>query len=105
MNTVYQSVADREKILNLITCRYCQTVDQCLLLLQLLHSSPSSIDDPGAELEDQPRRTEGMAGYPTLIITYDLLRLFLADPPDAEDRYEGDMNMDTGEHKVELREG
>lgn len=47
-----------------------------------------------------------MADYPTLFIAYDLLRLFLADPPDAEVKEkESDVDMEAGGYKVELREG
>lgn len=57
-------------------------------------------------MEDGPREPDSMAQHPTLFIAYDLLRLFLADPPDAEvEEKEGDIDMEAGRAKVELREG
>lgn len=86
--------------------RYCQTAEQCLLLLQLLHGPPSSTDGFDPSVDDGTREPDSMADYPTLFIAYDLLRLFLADPPDAEVKEkESDVDMEAGGYKVELREG
>lgn len=95
--------------------RYCQTPEQCLLLLQLLHGPLTSIPAHDAEPESAPRKVEEMAEFPTLIIAWDLLRLFLADDPsddraqEDEDQAEGDAHMDVDmgnvERKVSLREG
>jgi len=57
-------------------------------------------------MEDGPREPDSMAEHPTLFIAYDLLRLFLADPSALEtvDK-EGDIDMEAGRNKAELREG
>lgn len=95
--------------------RYCQTPEQCLLLLQLLHGPPTSIPADDAEPESAPSKLEEMAELPTLLIAWNLLRLFLADDPsddqaqEDEDQAEGgahmDVDMDKAERKVSLREG
>lgn len=86
--------------------RYCQTAEQCLLLLQLLHGPPSSADGSDPAVEDGSREPDSMAEHPTLFIAYDLLRLFLADPSDVEvEEKENDVDMEAGGYKVELREG
>jgi hypothetical protein len=47
-----------------------------------------------------------MAEHPTLFIAYDLLRLFLVKPSVAEvGEKEGDVDMEGGVAKVELRQG
>jgi hypothetical protein len=47
-----------------------------------------------------------MAEHPTLFIAYDLLRLFLVDPSAVEaEEKEGDVDMEGGVSKVELRQG
>jgi hypothetical protein len=57
-------------------------------------------------MEDGPREADSMAEHPTLFIAYDLLRLFLVDPSAVEaEEKEGDVDMEGGVSKVELRQG
>jgi hypothetical protein len=57
-------------------------------------------------MEDGPREPDSMAEHPTLFIAYDLLRLFLVKPSVAEvGEKEGDVDMEGGVAKVELRQG
>jgi hypothetical protein len=57
-------------------------------------------------MEDGPREPDSMAEHPTLFIAYDLLQLFLVEPSAVEaEEKEGDIDMEAGRAKVELRQG